>query len=412
MTMSKQAIVFIYIAGQPVPAGRLITFVDGRYTSSEFAYGSRYIERSDAIPVDPVTLPLPPPGLKDVVYRTKSDFSVFNGIRDAGPDKWGRYLLDKKYPASGLDEFDYIVSSGTDRVGALGFGADPESGIGAWDGNKFIASAPERFPDLAQIQLAVDHAEDPDDPNFQKFLEYGPSLGGARPKGTVIWNDRLYLAKFSLKSDGWNLCRGEFATMKLAYDCGMNVPHVDITEVLGKSVYLIERFDRINGNRIPFHSALTMTDSHESDYGRHSYKDIVDAISRFSPTPKEDREELYRRMVFNIFCSNTDDHMRNHGLVYADNGQWKLSPLYDVVPFPQSTNSWSLALHVSSQGRMATIENALAAAPAFGVRRKDADHIIEQIRDRVRGWRDHYAACGLTELDIQKISSCFHITDT
>jgi serine/threonine-protein kinase HipA len=155
-----------------------------------------------------------------------------------------------------------------------------------------------------------------------------------------------------------------------------------------------------------------MTGSHESDYGRHSYKDIVDAISRFSPTPKEDREELYRRMVFNIFCSNTDDHMRNHGFVYAENGQWKLSPLYDVVPFPQSTNSWSLALHVSNKGRMATIENALAAAPAFGVRGKDADLIIEQIRERVRDWRDYYAACGLTELDIQKISSCFHITDS
>jgi serine/threonine-protein kinase HipA len=103
--------------------------------------------------------------------------------------------------------------------------------------------------------------------------------------------------------------------------------------------------------------------------------------------------------------------MRNHGLVYAENGQWKLSPLYDVVPFPQSTNTWALALHISSQGRMATVENALAAAPAFGVRVKDANFIIEQIRDKVKNWRNHYAACGLTDFDIQKISSCFHITD-
>ena len=97
MATVKQAIVFIYIDGQPVPAGILTTSVDGRYTSSEFSYGSRYIERPDAIPVDPVTLPLPPPNRKDVVYRTKADFSVFNGIRDAGPDKWGRYLLYRKY---------------------------------------------------------------------------------------------------------------------------------------------------------------------------------------------------------------------------------------------------------------------------------------------------------------------------
>lgn len=408
MATTKQAIVFIYIAGQPVPAGVLTTFVDGRYTSSEFVYGSRYIERPDAIAVDPVSLPLP--SRKEFVYRTKPDFSVFNGIRDAGPDKWGRYLLDKKYSALGLDEFDYIVSSGPDRVGALGFGADPQSGIGTWDGSKFIAVVPDRFPNLAQIQLAVDHAEDPDDPDFQKFLEYGPSLGGARPKGTVIWKDRLYLAKFSLKTDGWNLCCGEFATMLLAADCGMNVPPVDVTEVLGKSVYLVERFDRVNIDRIPFHSALTMTDSHEADYGRHSYKDIIEAISRFSPTPELDRKELYRRMVFNIFCSNTDDHMRNHGFIYAGNGQWKLSPLYDVVPFPQSTNSWSLALNISNQGRVASIENALAAAPAFGLNNGDAISIIDQIRERVSDWRNHYATCGLSELDIQKISSCFHLS--
>jgi serine/threonine-protein kinase HipA len=411
MAAIKQAIVFIFIDGQPVPAGMLTTSVDGRYTSSEFSYGSRYIERPDAIPVDPVALPLPPPGRKDVVYRTKADFSVFNGIRDAGPDKWGRYLLDKKYPASGLDEFDYIVSSGPDRVGALAFGADPQSGVSAWDGSKFIPAGPDTFPDLAQIQRAVDHAGDPDDPDFQKLLDYGPSLGGARPKGTVIWNDRFYLAKFSLKSDGWNICRGEFATMKLASACGMNVPNVDITEVLGKSVYLIERFDRVDSDRIPFHSALTMTDSHESDYGRHSYRDIIDAISRFSPDPDRDRKELYRRMVFNIFCSNTDDHMRNHGMVYAGNWQWKLSPLYDVVPFPQNTNSWSLALHIGDQGRSATVENVLAAAPGFGIRNAEANFFIEHIRDTCKNWRSHYAECGLTEQDIQKISSCFHITE-
>lgn len=409
MATIKRATVYIYLSGVPVPAGILTTNVDGRYTSSEFVYGNRYIQRVDAIPVDPYSLPLPLPGHR-VVYRTNPDFAVFNGIRDAGPDKWGRYLLDRKYPDSGLDEFDYIVSSGSDRVGALGFGESPSSGVGVWDGLNF-AAVNDSLPELIQMQNAVDHADDPENPDFRKLLEYGPSIGGARPKATVMWERVPYLAKFSLGSDGWNVCRAEYATMKLAARCGINVPDAAIAEVLGKSVYLTRRFDRVNGNRTPFHSALTLTGSHESDYGRHSYKDIVDAISKFSPQPAEDRLELYQRMVFNIYCSNTDDHMRNHGFLYAGNGQWKLSPLYDVLPFPQSTNSWSLALQIGQEGRAATVGNALSAAAIFGLREKEAAAVVEQIHEGFRGWREHYSGCGLTEMDIDRLTNCFHLVE-
>jgi len=406
MAAIKRTTVYVYLDEGPVPAGILTTRIDGRYTSSEFVYGNRYIQRADAVPVDPFSLPLPSPGRR-TVYRTEADFAVFNGIRDAGPDKWGRYLLDKKYPTSGLDEFDYIVSSGPDRVGALGFGESPTSGVGVWNGHTFIP-ADDRFPDITQIQRAVDHAENPDDPDFLKLLEYGPSIGGARPKGTVLWDAIPYLAKFSLSTDGWNICMAEYASMKLAAECGMNVPRVVITEALGKSVYLVQRFDRVNRKRVPFHSALTLTGSHESDYGRHSYKDIVNAISKFSPHPAEDRLELYRRMVFNIYCSNTDDHMRNHGFLYAGNGQWKLSPLYDVLPFPQSTNSWSLALTIGKEGRSATVTNALSAAEIFGLRMKEAAAVVEQIHEGTRNWQEFYSNCGLSHVDIDKISNCFH----
>ncbi len=406
MATLKRATVYIYLDSVPVPAGILTTRVDGRYTSSEFVYGNRYTQRPDAVPVDPCFLPLPLPG-RSTVYQTKADFVVFNGIRDAGPDKWGRYLLDKKYPAAGLDEFDYITCSGPDRVGALGFGASPTSGIGIWNGSEF-EPADDSIPDLAQMQRAVDHADNPDDPDFLTLVAYGPSIGGARPKATVIWENRPYIAKFSLSSDGWDMCRTEYATMRLAAACGMRVPSVAITGVHGKSVFLIERFDRVKGVRVPFHSALTMTGSHESDYGRHSYKDIVAALSRFSPHPARDRVELYRRMVFNIFCSNTDDHMRNHGFLYAGNGQWELSPLYDVLPFPQNTNSWSLALHIGSEARAATISNALSAAAIFGLRDKEAAAVIDQIHEAVRNWREFYSDCGVSHMDIDKISSCFH----
>ena len=164
--------------------------------------------------------------------------------------------------------------------------------------------------DLAEIQNALDNAEDPDNPDFQKLLDHRPSLGGARPKGTVVWKGSLHLAKFSLSSDSIDMCLAEYACMLLAKKCGINTPDVSISSVEGKSVFLIERFDRIvdgqtiAGRRVPFHSALTMTGTHEADYGRHAYWDIVEAITRYSPDASRDRKELFRRMVFNIFCCN------------------------------------------------------------------------------------------------------------
>ena len=413
MTSTKQATVYVCLNGEFVPAGILITHIDGRNTSSEFAYGKKYIDRPDAVPADPVELPLPAPG-NTVTYNTRKDFHIFNGIRDASPDNWGRYLLDKKFPKRGLDEFDYVTASGHDRVGALAFGESPTSGIGIWNTETFEPfSDPQKYLDLKEIQKALDNAEDPDSPEFQKLINYGPSIGGARPKGTVIWNGRLHLAKFSLKSDSLNLCLAEYATMLLAKKCGIKTSEVSLSSVEGKSVYLIERFDRLMSkdhkieHRIPFYSSLTMAGAHEADYGRHSYLDIVDAITRFSPDASRDRRELFKRMVFNIFCNNSDDHMRNHGFLYAENGQWELSPAYDIVPFPQSTETYKLALHIGDEGTIANISNALSATKHFGIKTPDAEQIIEEVREVIKGWRDFFADCGAEDQDIERLSSCF-----
>jgi len=413
MAAIKQATVYICLNSDFVPAGILTTHIDGRNTSSAFAYGNKYIKRPDAVSVDPVELPLPAPG-DAVTYSTKKDFHIFNGIRDASPDNWGRYLLDKKFPKRGLDEFDYVTASGHDRAGALAFGESPTSGIGIWNTETFEPFPdPEKYLDLKEIQKALDNAENPDSPEFKKLINYGPSIGGARPKGTVIWNGGLYIAKFSLKSDSLNLCLAEYATMLLAKKCGIKTPGVSLSSVEGKTVYLIERFDRAmskEGNierRIPFHSSLTMAGAHEADYGRHSYLDVVDAITRFSPDASRDRKELFKRMVFNIFCNNSDDHMRNHGFLYTENGQWELSPAYDIVPFPQSTQTYKLALHIGEEGSTASISNALSAIKHFGLKLAAAEQIVEEVREVTKNWKAFFADCGAEDQDIDRLSSCF-----
>ena len=411
MAATKRATVYVYLEEGPVPAGILTTHIEGRNTSSEFIYGNKYIERPDAVPVDPVDLPLPG---EQVEYVTRNDFPIFNGIRDASPDNWGRYLLDNKYSVSGLDEFDYVAASGSDRVGALAFGESATSGVGIWNTEVFTpVSASDNYMDLAEIQKALDNAEDPDDPYFQKLLDYGPSIGGARPKGTVVWKGSLHLAKFSLSSDSINMCMAEYACMLLAKKCGINIPDVSVSSVEDKTVFLIERFDRIvDGERlaryrVPFHSALTMSGSHELDVRLHSYRDVVEAITRYSPDASRDRKELFRRMVFNMFCNNNDDHMRNHGFLYAGDGQWELSPAYDIVPFPQSTETYELAMQIGDEGKTASVRNAMSSITRFGLKQKEAEQIIDEIYEGTKGWDDFFSSNGVPGEDIERLSSCF-----
>lgn len=414
MAATKQATVYIHLKEGPVPAGILTMQIQGRYTSSEFAYGNKYLERPDAVSLDPIELPLPPPG-KTTIYETKNS-PIFNGIRDASPDKFGRYLLKKKYSHIGLDEFDYVAASGYDRVGALAFGESPTSGIGIWNTETFVSlPGPEKYLDLAQILKALESEDRPDNPEFQMLMGSGPSMGigGARPKGTVIWNGSLYIAKFPTSSDSYNICLAEYATMRMAKECGISTPKVSIATIEGKTIYLVERFDRIISgdqktiHRLPFHSALTMTGLHELEFAKFSYWEIVDAITQFSSSASRDRKEMFRRMVFNIFCNNNDDHLKNHGFIYCGNGKWDLSPAYDIVPFPQSTKVYALLLQIGEEGKTASISNALSGAKHFGLKNSEAEQIIEEVREVTKNWKDFFAECGAEEQDIDSLSSCF-----
>lgn len=409
--------VFVHLPGSgAVPAGKLDVYDDGRISYAVFQYGARYVQRRDAVPVDPAVLPLPLD--RDAVPQpqtTEEGFAVFNGIRDAAPDGWGRYLMAKAAPSRAFGEYDYLVSSGDHRVGALAFGPNPRKApvrITPWgDGD-----ADGEHLDLAAMLEAVEKipAVDRLDPKLRRFLEAGSSLGGARPKAATSRDGRDWIAKFPANDDTYSVSRAEFAAMTLANECGLNVPRVDAVTFFGKDVYFIERFDRVppgesggEPGRIPFASALTLLGAHEMASHNYSYIDMAEAIRKHGSDPDADLPELYRRMAFNILCCNDDDHLRNHGFLYDGKG-WRLSPGYDIVPKPQIGTEHRQILAVGDRGREATLANALTRCESFGLLPDEAAALLEEMRARVAArWKDVCRECGVPSADMERLAGCF-----
>jgi serine/threonine-protein kinase HipA len=405
--------VYIHLEEGPVPAGILETLGEGREATARFRYGRRYLQRKDRLALDPVQLPLPEADA-DRDYLTPEGFVLFNGIRDAAPDGWGRHLIDLAAGALALTEFDYLLATGKDRVGALAFGPDlsgPQR-IVPWredlDGEDL---------DLAGFLEAVRELDAADDLplRHRRFLARGTSLGGARPKGTTEYAGKQWIAKFGRADDRFPICRAEYVAMKLAGQVGIEVPTVRLEKILGQDVYLIERFDRIsNGKeyrRLPFISGLTIIGAHESESALQSYRGLADQLRLFGSEPVKDARELWRRMVFNILCNNNDDHLRNHGFLWDGKG-WRLSPVYDIVPFPQAGLHRDLAIGVGRDGRRATIHNALSDVAGFGLARPEALRIASAMQKTVKsGWENLFRENGFSAPEIERLQNCFIACD-
>jgi serine/threonine-protein kinase HipA len=408
------AYVYVHLEEGPVPAGILETSGTGREAGARFRYGRRYLQREDRLAIDPVQLPLTAPDA-DREYITEEGFALFNGIRDAAPDGWGRHLMERAAGAQALSEFDYLVATGESRVGALAFGTDLSGPcrIFPWveeevDGETLdLAGMIESVRELDTTEgLPRKH---------RRFLLRGSSLGGARPKATTEYDGRQWIAKFGRADDRSPMCRIEYVTMKLAEQVGIIVPSVRLEKVLDQDVYLIERFDRVRNERgyrrLPFISGLTILGAHESESSRQSYRGLADQLRRFGSEPTQDLQQLWRRMVFNILCNNNDDHLRNHGFLWDGRG-WLLSPGYDIVAFPQVGTERDLAIGVGRNGRRATIENALTDVASFGLSRSEAISIARTMQKIVKkSWERLCVNNGFTGLEIARLRACFIACD-
>jgi serine/threonine-protein kinase HipA len=388
--------VFLFLDNAFVPVGKMRFLDRGRDSSAAFAYGARYIKQPNAVSIDPFNLPL-----TKGRFQTEQGCYLFAAIRDAGPDLWGRYLLDRKFGRS-LNELEYILASGPDRVGALAFGTtiDGPEVYGPHCGEPYGT----KYLDIGTCLIATEDAvTDGDSPALKRLIAYGPSLGGARPKATVIWQDQPFLAKFSTSLDSRNEPALEYATMALAKQAGLNVPPIELLRANGRSVYLIKRFDRVideRGSERPLHflSGLTAINCRETDYNEWSYQRLVQAINRQSDQPELDRRELFRRMVFNILVNNDDDHPRNHGFISPDTSTWRLSPLYDVVPRDQRTSTFRLALNIGAFGKEASRANAISAADYFMIDKQDALTLWDELSSIIEdNWEETFSSAGLSE---------------
>jgi serine/threonine-protein kinase HipA len=414
--MTSEAFVYLTLPGatSPVTAGRFELSTDRQGASvGRFVYGRRYLERSDAVPIDPIELKL-----EERTFATARLHGMFGALRDASPDYWGRRVIEKRAGKVNLTELDYLLSSPDDRAGALGFGlkVEPPAPLRTFNRTMHLS----RLQELADLIVAEDElpeetaADRADLTQAQDLLLIGTGMGGARPKAVVEDGGTLWIAKFNRRDDKWNHARVEHAMLILARECGLSASRSRLTQIADRDALLVKRFDRepsTNGyRRARMLSALTLLRTEDShlDRDRWSYVALAEELRRICAQPRLDGPELFRRMVFNALISNLDDHPRNHAVI-AMQRDWKLSPAYDLTPsIVVSLERRDLAMICGDRGRYAHAENLLSQCERFLLSHTEAARIISEMEAIVRRrWYEVVRREGVSEEDCQRISTAF-----
>jgi len=241
-------------------------------------------------------------------------------------------------------------------------------------------------------------------------LAPGSSLGGARPKASVVdQHGQLSIAKFPSATDEWPVVAWEHVASQLARASGLTVSPSRLVQVDGRSVLVTRRFDRRDGARVPFLSALAMVGATDGDPAR-SYLEIADALRRHGVRVDENLTELWSRIVFNVLISNTDDHLRNHGML-RDVGGWVLAPAYDLNPFPPDVRPRVHALALDEASHDSSLDTVLEVAGDFGLRGTDARRIARRVAGVVTRWREVAGDVGIDRPGIERMSAAFEHAD-
>lgn len=348
---------------------------------------------------------------------SKENFGIF---LDSMPDTWGKTLMKRKAIQDArekderpraLYEIDYLLGVFDEsRMGALRFKTELD---GAFLDNDIQNPTPP-WSSLGNLQEAARQLES-DDPNevMKKWIAVlvapGSSLGGARPKANIFdLKKNLWIAKFPSKTDMVDKAAWEFLAYKLATAAKIDMAESKIEKISGQyHTFLTRRFDRYNGKRIHFASAMTMTGNTENSIKESapSYLEIVEFIENYGANVKTNLHQLWRRIVFNIAISNTDDHLRNHGFVLTDKG-WILSPAYDLNP---STEKDGLSLNIDMDNNALDFDLAKSVGEYFRLNGVEMESILNEVQSAVKNWKKVATQIGISRKGQQLMESAFKI---
>jgi serine/threonine-protein kinase HipA len=398
--------------------GTLRFDAQGARESAAFTYDTAWLTAPDGFALEPGLPRLAGPQF----HRRGRDGSVFHGaIADTQPDGWARRLILRDHakrrqenrragetvePAA-LNALDFLLAvDDASRVGALRF--RDESGVF----QRAVEEGRRTTPPLIELGLLLTASRAVEtNSETAADLRYlrgrGTSLGGLRPKCTIVDADgRLSIGKFPSVDDERAVTKGEVLALRLAKAAGIDAAECRLVESEGEPVAVIRRFDRPDGGgRLMYVSAATMLGV-EADAGEHAYTEIVDALRANGAAPMADTEELWRRIAFSILINNVDDHLRNHGFLHVDRGQWRLSPAFDVNPFPDRARE--LKTWISEEaGPEATVAALMSALPYFRIALPRAREILASVETAVSRWRAVGRDLGMTASELDPFSEAF-----
>ncbi len=406
--MDREVFVYIDLVGVSVLVGRLWSRVRNGRESASFEYDRTWLENPQRFALEPALT------LTPGTFHASSERKLFGAFGDSAPDRWGREIMSRNESQCArhkgetprtLFESDFLLLVDDEaRQGALRFKIDPEGAFLTTGGQPRIPP----LVDLQRLLSATERLEEDreSDEDVRLLIAPGSSLGGARPKVCVRDNDgHLALAKFPSRKDSFNVVLWEGVALSLAKKAGIDVPDWSIEKVGGNPVLLIRRFDRVKSERLPFLSAMSMLGA--SDRETRSYMEIADALKQYGAETKTDLIHLWRRIVFNVLVSNTDDHLRNHGFLYAGHKGWRLSPAYDLNPTPQNVRPRFLSTTIGLDDPATSIDHALETAEYYGLKPARAKSIILEVACAVSDWQKEAARLGIAARDIKRMESAF-----
>lgn len=411
--LNQRTALQVHLGTQGTVVGELIFVRQGRREFSQFQYAASWLADLNRFEISP-DLPLVA-GFQNRKAPTAHD-SVFHfAIADTAPDAWGRRVIDRARakdrradPKLGpLTELDYLCAvDDFSRIGALRLNCDGKYLRSAEEGKRRTPALIELEHMYAATRAVETDTETTEDLNY--LIGRGTSVGGMRPKCTVTdETGRLAIGKFPSVKDTINVTRAEVLALHLARKAGIRTASAHCVALKDVPVAIIQRFDRdAEDRRIPYLSAASLLQAARED--ERSYAELADAIRAHGSQPVADVQELWRRLVFNLLITNTDDHLQNTGFLYDGSGRWRLAPAFDLNPMVGKVRESKTPLSEDT-GPIDSLEILLEECEYFDLSRRDARAVVSEVLDAVADWRKvgQIAEVGMTAAELQAFEEAF-----